>query len=110
MTRITNLCQHQTRTEEEMREALQRFCNAAWNKSEQNQRMCFTIPPDSEDADIILGDAIHEVIEARTLLHKAQAILERFEQGLWDDLLLTNAKDLRQRIRALIGNAPKEEA
>lgn len=56
------------RTEEEMRDALNRFCQAAWGPARRGEMHIFSIPPQDTDADMILGDAIDELIEAREII------------------------------------------
>lgn len=76
MSRITEIKHiNKYRTKEEMREALKRFCNVAWG-NRGNKRSCFSIPPDDEDADIILSDAISELLDMRTLLCDIMATVE----------------------------------
>lgn len=81
MTRITNddlnkkILKH--RTEEAMRLALHQFIN---------QEHELHIPPDSEDADMVLSDVIEELLEAR----KKLAILEPlrnawFSEHAWEE-------------------------
>lgn len=57
------------RTEAEMRDALHRFCQAAWEPRAPVR--IFSIPPQADDADMILADAIDELLARR-----AQAIQE----------------------------------
>lgn len=54
------------RSESEIREALQRLIDAAWHKPKTVA--CFTIPVDTKrDADIILADAIDELMKLREM-------------------------------------------
>jgi hypothetical protein len=65
------------RTEDEMREALNRFCQAAWGPARRGEMHIFSIPLQDNDADMILMDAIDELIEARKII----ASLKSNEEG-----------------------------
>lgn len=83
MSTITDVNRpYQSRTEQEMRDALKRFCNAAWGNHAANNRSCFTIPVDDQDADIILCDAIDELLEARKKIADLEETIEHDRQ--WD--------------------------
>jgi hypothetical protein len=97
MTRITNedlkkkILKH--RTEEEMHRALRQFIDQEHN---------LHIPPDDEDADIVLYDAIDELLEAR----KKLAILEPlrnawFSENAWEEALQDPGKALDAMVRPL---------
>ena len=63
------------RTIEALREALQRFCDSAWNRGARVR--IFTIPVDDErDADCILSDGISELEHLRALVRAQRAALE----------------------------------
>lgn len=66
---------HKIRTQEELREALRRFCHAAWGSRQPGERSVFTIPVDQEhDADVILLDGI-------TRLKQLEAFLAKIADG-----------------------------
>ncbi len=71
MSTITDINRpYKKRTGEEMHDALQRFCHAAWYPSEGNHKSCFSIPIDDTDADVILSDAIRELLDLRQRLQE----------------------------------------
>lgn len=66
------------RTMESLRDALQRFCDAAWNRGQSPH--IFTIPVDDDrDADCILSDGISELEHLRGLVRAQRAALEAIE-------------------------------
>ncbi len=68
-------------SEQELRDALRRLTTAAWGPHDWPAPHVFTIPPDEKrDADVILGDAITELIETRQQLAQARALLEELTE------------------------------
>lgn len=55
------------RTEREMRDALAAFCQGKPQRS---------LPPQDDDTDIILGDCIEELLEARALLEEMRGFVQ----------------------------------
>lgn len=74
---------YKPRTKDEMHDALKRFCNAAWGNHGANNRSCFSIPVDDEDADVILSDAIDELLAARGRIADLEETLQA--DKAWDE-------------------------
>lgn len=70
-------------TEEKMREALQRFVRVAWWGTTSRPVPIFSIPArPEEDADMILADAITELVEMRLRAERAEQQAARLRQAL----------------------------
>ncbi len=57
------------RTEDTMRQALTAFCNGTAER---------TIPPQVDDTDIVLNDAIEELLEARAKLASIEGFMRQW--------------------------------
>src|SRR2546429_4675317 len=70
MARITELKRIQKhRTEEEMNKALNQFID---------QKHMLHIPPDDEDADVVLSDAINELVDARKKIEELEHLMSSY--------------------------------
>lgn len=81
MSKLTDTRIRKQRTWEEMHDALKRFCNAVSGNSGANERACFSIPADDGDADIILNDAIDELMEARKKIIELEIYIQSLRRS-----------------------------
>lgn len=105
MSRITsNKGIEKRRTDQEMRDALDRLCKAVHSRTEveisENRRACFSLPPQENDADIVLMDAINDLLEVRNLLDEARRMINSLINDCEQCVSFSHDRNLSTKARA----------